>query len=236
MKKTNLLLGLFSLMLVFCVVSCGKKDQKAKNDSRFTTKQVEITDEKPEYLLNDMSISGFRVNDTINGIKVNLLCPVVKSKTAGFSTKLIYEISNSYFKNFVAEAKEKGKNDSVFHQLNIRTVFVNSKAGLISCLMEEKAKFVGEEIRKSYFGVTYKKTDDKALSFAEVFPIDEANFDEFKLLFSTKADALSKKDFDESQFAIGKDSLYVFVGGKESSQTKFSAPIQSIEGFIINGK
>ena len=102
--------------------------------------------------------------------------------------------------------------------------------------MEEKAKFVGEEIRKSYFGVTYKKTDDKALSFAEVFPIDEANFDEFKLLFSTKADALSKKDFDESQFAIGKDSLYVFVGGKENGQTKFSAPIQSIEGFTINGK
>ena len=80
MKKTNLLLGLFSLVLVFCVVSCGKKDQKAKTDSRFTTKQVEITEEKPEYLLNDMSISGFRVNDTINGIKVNLLCPVVKSK------------------------------------------------------------------------------------------------------------------------------------------------------------
>ena len=116
MKKTNLLLGLFSLVLVFCVVSCGKKDQKAKTDSRFTTKQVEITEEKPEYLLNDMSISGFRVNDTINGIKVNLLCPVVKSKTAGFSTKLIYEISNSYFKNFVAEAKEKGNEEMIFEQ------------------------------------------------------------------------------------------------------------------------
>lgn len=223
-------------MLVFCMVSCGKKDQKTKTDSRFTTKRVEITEEKPEYLLNDMSISGFRVNDTINGIKVNLLCPVVKSKTAGFSTKLIYEISNSYFKNFVAEAKEKGKNDSIYHQLNIRTVFVNSKAGLISCLMEENAKFVGEGIRKSYFGVTYKKTEDKALSFAEVFPIDEANFDDFKLLFSSKADVLSKKDFDESQFAIGKDSLYVFVIGEENKQTKLSAPIQSIEEFIINGK
>lgn len=236
MKRTNLLLKLFSLILVFCVISCGKKEQKPEKDSKFTKKQIELTEEKPEYLLNDMSISGFKINDTVNGIKVNLLCPVVKSKTAEFSTKLIYEISNSHFKNFVAEAKEKGKHDSVFHSLNIRTVFVNSYNNLISCLMERKSEFAGEETRKHYFGVTYKKTADKPLKFTEVFPLDESMFEEFRQLFSEKAASLSLKDFNESQFAIGKDSLFVFVSKDEKNQMKLSVPVLMVEGFIINGK
>lgn len=236
MKRTKLVLGLFSLFLCFAIISCDKKQTPEKKDNRFSTKKVELTDDKPQYLLTDMTISGLRVNDTVNNIKASIFCPVVKSKQSGISTKSINETANYYFKNFVNQAKEKGKVENEFHSIVIRTVFVNSKNNIISSLLESKSCLVGEEETKFAFAVNFKKDSDKVLKFSEVFPIDETTFTEVRESFGKDAGSLSLKDFDNAQFAIDRDSILVFVSKENNTQTKLSAPISVMEAFMINVK
>lgn len=237
MKRTKFFCILFLTAAVFAYWSCGKKQQQPQKDKRFVTKQEKLNENAPEYLPEFVSISGLRINDTTNNIKVNILCPVPKSKETKINLKPIGEFANVLFKDFVKRAKEAGKTSGEFHKLNIKTVFVNSNNNLISCLLESKEHFAGKAEEKSSYGVTYKANGSKPLSFKEVFPLDERSFGEFKSLFGEKAAGLSLDDLENCRFAVGRDSVYLFINkGSEVGQSKYAAALSVAEVFMINGR
>ncbi len=217
--------------------SCGKKEAEKKKDPRFTTKQEKISENKPEYLLNGLTIGGFRINDTANHIKVNIFTPVIASKEVKYSLKPITEISTRQFKDFVRRAKEREKHDSIFHCLDISTVFVNSNGNLVSALLKQTEQFVEEEETTSYFGVTYRKNAVTSLPFPEVFPLNEKSFADFKQIFSQDVESYGLKDFENCSFAIGRDSLFVFISQSAGvKQAKLAADILQAEAFMAHGK
>ncbi len=219
------------------VCGCGKEDKKTQKDPRFTKKQVEIKDNKPEYLLQGVTIGGLRINDTVNNIKAELLMPAASAKDFKYSLTPINKRTNEVFKDFVTRAKKEEKNDTVFNRLNIRTFFVNSKGNLISSLMESTEQLTGKEQTQHCFGITYRKNSQTPLTFKEVFPLNEEVFEDFRQIFGAETENFGLKDFETSEFAIGKDSLFVFIEDKESGkQSKISADILLIEAFMAHGK
>lgn len=237
MRRTKIFCILFLTVAVFACWSCGKKQQQTQKDERFTTKQEKLNENAPEYLPEFVSISGLRINDTTNNIKVNILCPVSKSKEAKINLKPINAFADVLFKDFVKRAKDAGKKSGDFHKLNIKTVFVNTDNNLISCLLENKEQFAGKKEEKSYFGVTYKANGTKPLSFKEVFPLDEKSVGEFKSLFGEKAAALNLDDLANCRFAIGRDSVYLFISKEAGAeQSKYAAALSLADVFMINGR
>lgn len=237
MRRTKFFCILFLTVAVFACWSCGKKQQQTQKDERFTTKQEKLNENAPEYLPEFVSISGLRINDTTNNIKVNILCPVPKSKEAKINLKPINAFADVLFKDFVKRAKEAGKKSGDFHKLNIKTVFVNVHNNLISCLLENKEQFAGKGEEKSCFGVTYKTNGTKPLGFKEVFPLDEKSIGEFKSLFGEKAAVLSLDDLADCRFAIGRDSVYLFISKEAGAeQSKYAAALSLADAFMINGR
>ena len=137
MSKTKSQCLLLVLAAVMLASSCGKKQEQNKKDSRLTTKQVQLNEDKPLYLPEGFSVSGLKVNDTVNNIKVDLLWPLSKDKNNKVSPKPIQAFSNVRFKAFVSEAKAAGKISGKFHTLKIRPVFANITHKMMSCLLEE---------------------------------------------------------------------------------------------------
>ena len=89
MSKTKSQCLLLVLAAVMLASSCGKKQEQNKKDSRLTTKQVQLNEDKPLYLPEGFSVSGLKVNDTVNNIKVDLLWPLSKDKNNKVSPKPI---------------------------------------------------------------------------------------------------------------------------------------------------
>lgn len=237
MKRTKFFCILFFAAAVFACGGCGKKQQQTQKDKRFVTKQEKLNENAPEYLPEFVSISGLRINDTTNNIKVNILCPVPKGKKTEIDLKPISSFANGLFKDFVKRAKAAGKQEGAFHELNVKTVFVNVRNNLLSCLLESRERLAGQEEASSYFGLTYRATDAKTLSFKQAFPLDEKNFGEFKNLFGDKAEAMSFKDLENCRYAIGQDSLYIFINKKAGNEwDRYAAAMSAAGVFLINGK
>ena len=66
--------------------ACGKKEAKKEEnkDSKYKTVEEKLNDNAPTYMLKGLTISGFSINDTTNGIKAKVLSPVKRIKS-GFS-------------------------------------------------------------------------------------------------------------------------------------------------------
>ena len=173
MSKTKSQCLLLVLAAVMLASSCGKKQEQNKKDSRLTTKQVQLNEDKPLYLPEGFSVSGLKVNDTVNNIKVDLLWPLSKDKNNKVSPKPIQAFSNVRFKAFVSEAKAAGKISGKFHTLKIRPVFANITHKMMSCLLEEKSSLAEGEQAKLNFGVTYRIGDNKVRDFCEVFVFED---------------------------------------------------------------
>lgn len=237
MKKSYFTLVLLSALTAFLLQGCGKKKSEAEKDPRFKQSVEQVSENKPDYLLENLSLSGLRVNDTTNNIKANILLPVARAKDLGYSLKPISKAANESFKDFVQRAKAEGKIADKFHTFDIKTVFVNSSGGLISCLMEAEEQFAGKQKSVCRFGVTYPKTKSEPLGFMQVFPLDDKTFSEFKAAFSDKEAEFSLSDLEVCDFAIGRDSLFIFLADSGSvKQRSLSATLDKVQGFMVNGR
>ena len=60
--------------------SCGKKtsEKEEKKASDLKTVSVKLNEDAPLYMLSNMTVSGFSINDTTNGIKAKVLMPIKK--------------------------------------------------------------------------------------------------------------------------------------------------------------
>ncbi|MDY5920781.1 MAG: hypothetical protein SPJ54_00270 [Candidatus Onthomorpha sp.] len=235
MSKTKSQCLLLVLAAVMLASSCGKKQEQNKKDSRLTTKQVQLNEDKPLYLPEGFSVSGLKVNDTVNNIKVDLLWPLSKDKNNKVSPKPIQAFSNVRFKAFVSEAKAAGKISGKFHTLKIRPVFANITHKMMSCLLEEKSSLAEGEQAKLNFGVTYRISDNKVLDFCEVFAFEDKDFATVRQAFGESAESFDREDFCKSSFAIGTDSVFVFIYQDRGRQTRLAAAVSLLETFMTNG-
>lgn len=222
-------LCLFALSAII-VVSCGKKQEEKpqQNNTDLKTVEVKLNSDAPLYLLPNLTISGFTINDTINGIKAKVLSPFKKTKDNSFSIKPISIEAENQFKEAVAELKKVGK-QSEPHSLLIRTVWVVAYNNLISALLEKEIIYAGNTQKDSlFFALTYNAKQNTPLKITEVLDLNAQEFEKLSLPFGYE-------EYKASQFAIGKDSLYIYptIDGK---QTQFTLPLQTIEHHIINDK
>ena len=175
------------------------------------------------------------MNDTVNNIKVDLLWPLSKDKNNKVSPKPIQAFSNVRFKAFVSEAKAAGKISGKFHTLKIRPVFANITHKMMSCLLEEKSSLAEGEQAKLNFGVTYRISDNKVLDFCEVFAFEDKDFATVRQAFGESAESFDREDFCKSSFAIGTDSVFVFIDQDRGRQTRLAAAVSLLETFMTNG-
>lgn len=237
MKKTYFTLVLLSALAAFLLQGCGKKKSETGKDPRFKQSVEQVSENKPDYLLENLSLSGLRVNDTTNNIKANILLPTARTKDLGYSLKPVSKVANERFKDFVQRAKAEGKISGKFHTFDIKTVFVNSVGGLISCLLEVKEQLVGKQNSVYRFGVTYRKTKDEPLAFTQVFPLDEKLLSEFVSTLGWNDASITLSDLEACEFAIGRDSLFVFLSDKtDAKQRNLSAALDNVQGFMVNGR
>ena len=221
-------------MLLFS--ACGKKEteNKTNNDSKYKTIEEKLNDNAPTYMIKGLTISGFSVNDTANGIKAKVLLPVKRVKDSIFSVKPLILEAEKQFQQAVAELKKIGKKNEP-HNLMIKTVSVVSYDNLISGLFEKKLTYAEEgKIENSFFALTYDMQKNTALKITEIFNVTNENFDKVVNNFSNIEPKMSFEEFSSSQFAFGKDSLYIYPL-REGKQISVSAPLQSLEHYFING-
>ncbi len=233
MKRIFCFLALSTLI----VVSCGKKaeEKQAKQPSDLKTVEIKLNDDAPEYMLQTLTISGFSINDTVNGIKARILTPVKKNKEVELSLKAVNVSIQQRFKESVEQLKQIGKKQEP-HQLLIRMVSVVSYNNLISALMEREVLYAETNQKDSvFFGVTYDMKKNTPLKITEVFNIDEKGFEKISSYFTNVEASLGFNDFLSSEFAISKDSVF-FYPSKQEKQFQVAIPIQSLEHYIINDK
>ena len=217
--------------------ACGKKEteNKTNNDSKYKTISVKLNEDAPTYMIKGLTISGFSVNDTINGIKAKVLMPIKKAKDTTYSINPITLEAQKVFKESIAQLKEIGKKNET-HNLLIRTVFVTHYNGLLSALFEKEVICAESTIKDStFFAITYDITKNTPLKIRQVLNIDEQSFEKIISNFTNLEPKMSFSEFETSQFAIGKDSLYIYPL-REGKQQQISAPLQSLEHYFINGK
>ena len=99
-------------------------------------------------------------------------------------------------------------------------------------MADEKA-FVEE-----YYAFNCKSNQKTDLSFTDVLNVNETNYKDFQKLFSGKLDSVDLKLLSESDFAFGRDSLFVFVDCEqgEGLQLKAAAPMNRAKRFVLNGR
>ncbi|HIW86841.1 MAG TPA: hypothetical protein IAC47_00995, partial [Candidatus Onthomorpha intestinigallinarum] len=99
--------------------------------------------------------------------------------------------------------------------------------------MADEKDFVEE-----YYSLNYRSNQKTDLSFKDVLNVNEANYKDFQGLFSGKLDRVDLKLLSESDFAFGRDSLFVFVdcGQGEGLQLKAAAPMNRAKRFVLNGR
>ncbi len=224
------LLFYFLTFSALIFASCGKKaeQKQEKKDTKLKTVEVKLNADAPTYMLQTLTISGFSINDTANGIKARMLIPVKKVKEETRSIKPIITTSEGVFKQGVEQIKQIGKKQEP-HQLLVRTVWVVPYNNLLSALMEREIVYAESNQKDSlFFGVTYNVEKNIPLKITEVVNLNAQEFEKLSLPFGFE-------EFKSSQFAIGKDSLYIYPT-IEGKQSKFTLPLQSLEHFIINDK
>lgn len=217
--------------------ACGKKEAKKEENknSKYKTVEEKLNDNAPTYMLKGLTISGFSINDTTNGIKAKVLSPVKRIKDSTFSIKPMTLEVEKQFKQTVAELKEIGKKTEQ-HNLVIRTVSVVSYNNLISGLFEKRLTYAEEGKKENeFFAITYDMQKNTPLKITEIFNITAENFDKVANNFSKTEQMLSFEEFSTSQFAFSKDSLMVYPI-REGKQISISAPLQSLEHYLINDK
>ncbi len=217
--------------------SCGKKaeEKQEKQNSNLKTVEVKLNEDAPTYMLQTLTISGFSVNDTVNGIKAKMLIPIKRVKEETRSFKVIASKGEQIFKQSVEEIKKIGKKE-VPHQLLVRTVSVVSYNSLVSALMEREIIYAETNQKDSlFFGVTYNVANNTPLKIREVLDIDEKKFEKISSYFTNVESSLGFEDFSNSEFAISKDNILVYPT-KDLKQYEISIPIQAIEHYIINDK
>ncbi len=221
--------------LVFA--SCGKKaeEKQEKKDSNLKTIEVKLNDDAPTYMLQTLTVSGFSINDTINGIKARVLSPVKKVKQETRSLKPITSRSEQIFKQSVEELKKIGKKQEQ-HQLLVRTVSVVAYNNLVSALMEREIIYAETNQKDSlFFGVTYNVANNTPLKVRELLDIDEKKFEKIASYFTDVESSLGFAEFSNSEFAISNDNILLYPT-KDSKQYEVAIPIQAIEHYIINDK
>lgn len=221
--------------LVFA--SCGKKteEKQEKKDSNLKTIEVKLNDDAPTYMLQTLTVSGFSINDTVNGIKARVLSPVKKVKQETRSLKPITSRSEQIFKQSVEELKKIGKKQEQ-HQLLVRTVSVVAYNNLVSALMEREIIYAETNQKDSlFFGVTYNVANNTPLKVRELLDIDEKKFEKIASYFTDVESSLGFAEFSNSEFAISNDNILLYPT-KDSKQYEVAIPIQAIEHYIINDK
>jgi hypothetical protein len=221
--------------LVFA--SCGKKaeEKQVEQEVNLKTVEVKLNDDAPIYMLQTLTISGFSINDTVNGIKARVLTPVKKIKEETRSFKPINSRSEQMFKQSVEQLKQIGKKQEP-HQLLVRTVSVVSYNNLVSALMEREIIYAETNQKDSlFFGVTYNVEKNTPLKITEVININEKTFEKISSYFTNVEASLGFNDFVGSEFAISNDSIFVYPT-KQEKQYQVAIPIQTIEHYIINDK
>ena len=231
--------------LVFA--SCGKKaeEKQEKKDSNLKTIEVKLNDDAPTYMLQTLTVSGFSINDTVNGIKARVLSPVKKVKQETRSLKPITSRSEQIFKQSVEELKKIGKKQEQ-HQLLVRTVSVVAYNNLVSALMEREIIYAernkslckrrtGKDGDSLFFGVTYNVANNTPLKITEVININEKTFEKISSYFTNVEASLGFAEFANSEFAISNDNILLYPT-KDSKQYEVAIPIQAIEHYIINDK
>ncbi len=221
--------------LVFA--SCGKKaeEKQVKQETNLKTVEVKLNDDAPIYMLQTLTISGFSINDTVNGIKARVLSPVKKVKQETRSLKPITTRSEQIFKQSVEELKKIGKKQEQ-HQLLVRTVSVVAYNNLVSALMEREIIYAETNQKDSlFFGVTYNVANNTPLKVRELLDIDEKKFEKIASYFTDVESSLGFAEFSNSEFAISNDNILLYPT-KDSKQYEVAIPIQAIEHYIINDK
>ena len=211
--------------------SCGKKtsEKEEKKAGDFKTVSVKLNEDAPLYMLGNMTVSGFSINDTTNGIKVKVLMPIKKVKDTTYSIKLMSLEAEKVFKESVAQLKNEP------HNLLIRTVFVTHYNGFLSALFEKEVICAETTSKDStFFAVTYDIKKNTPLKITQVLNIDEKSFEKVISNFTNLEPKMSFSEFESSVFALGKDSLYIYPL-REGKQLQVSAPLQSLEHYFING-
>ncbi len=217
--------------------SCGKKaeQKQEKNDTKLKTVEIKLNEDAPTYMLQTLTISGFSINDTVNGIKAKMLVPIKRVKEETRSFKLIASKAEQIFKQSVEEIKKVGKKEMP-HQLLVRTVSVVAYNNLVSALMEREIVYAESNQKDSlFFGVTYNVANDTPLKIREILDIDDKKFEKISSYFTNVEASLGFEEFVNSEFAISKDNILVYPI-KDSKQYEVSIPIQAIEHYIINDK
>lgn len=221
--------------LVFA--SCGKKaeEKQVKQETNLKTVEVKLNDDAPIYMLQTLTVSGFSINDTVNGIKARVLTPVKKVKQETRSLKPITTRSEQIFKQSVEELKKIGKKQEQ-HQLLVRTVSVVAYNNLVSALMEREIIYAETNQKDSlFFGVTYNVANNTPLKVRELLDIDEKKFEKIASYFTDVESSLGFAEFSNSEFAISNDNILLYPT-KDSKQYEVAIPIQAIEHYIINDK
>ena len=106
---------------------------------------------------------------------------------------------------------------------------------MMSCLLEEKSSLAEGEQAKLNFGVTYRISDNKVLDFCEVFAFEDKDFATVRQAFGESAESFDREDFCKSSFAIGTDSVFVFIDQDSGRQTRLAAAVSLLETFMTNG-
>lgn len=216
--------------------SCGKKtsEKEEKKASDLKTVSVKLNEDAPLYMLSNMTVSGFSINDTTNGIKAKVLMPIKKAKDTTYSIELMSLEAEKVFKESIAQLKEIGKKNEP-HNLLIRTVFVTHHNGFLSALFEKEVICAETTSKDStFFAITYDIKKNTPLKITQVLNIDEQSFEKVISNFTNIEPKMSFSEFESSVFAFGKDSLYIYPL-REGKQISVSAPLQSLEYYFING-
>ncbi len=244
-RNNKMLKKFFTLLVLFFVVfsvffcSCSKSKEKGKIGGSTEKTDNGRNEDKAQYLLDGLAIGGLNINDTTNGISARLLFPVIRNKDFKYDVKPVIALSEEYFRAFVEKAKKRGKIDGSFHQYVIRTVFVNVYEDIFSVLMQQRFKMADEkDFVEEYYAFNCKSNQKTDLSFTDVLNVNETNYKDFQKLFSGKLDSVDLKLLSESDFAFGRDSLFVFVdcGQGEGLQLKAAAPMNRAKRFVLNGR
>ncbi|MBQ7984612.1 MAG: hypothetical protein IJ250_03125 [Bacteroidales bacterium] len=194
---------------VVAFTGCGKqKQQTPQQQEEQNTKIV---------LMEDMTVSGIRLKDTINNIRGMVLFARNNiKKDDNVDLTLANKLWEDDLKSFTRKIKQmetKNPTDTSYYFLTIRSV--DKYGDVVSVLYDRKYYLTGsKDTVYEFLSVNYDEDDNaKIYNFADVFTFDKSDLNKFNSVFNS---SFTMEQLQSISFNFEKEDvcLNVFEGDK----------------------